>query len=635
MGGFRSADDKILRLRSDYNLDMAKAFTRSLVAIFLFAFSAATIAQTPQPTLEQAAARWKSAVGAHGVVAVLTTTSTQDGVSGTVTEAITAKGDYREETKREFDQGEVVLTSTLHARKDWQGYVRKLEGLELKRFLTAEYIDRALIFGPAADAELGGVTAGDKPDSYILNATPRGGSEVQWLIDAKSGLPLRSKNPGQDSTIIETFSDWKDFGGVKTAASATVTETNKPDYTWKRESVRFTRTYPFAAPTPGPSDTTLAANAPPIPFRMEADHIIFDIAINGHTMPMLLDTGDDIASMNSEYAQQLGLKPYGGTKTTGGGNTTDYLFATGATFTLPGAEVRDQHVAILDETGLEKALGIKLAGLLGFDFISRFVIEIDYQKHLMYLHHPKTWKYTGSGTIVPIIFDEGIPFTHAMISAGDKKNIPAYFVIDFGAQETMTLTAPFARKNDLYAAAALNKVNRSAGLEKEFFAQQNVRGKIDELDLDGLKIQNIPVNMSVNKTGAYASEEFSGTIGQGIYKRYHVFLDYQRARLILEPTPAASEAFKGRSTYGMSILASGPDYHTYTVTAVRDNSPAAQDGFAKGDVVISLDRRPSSQFTLSELRAALAEDGTSHQLTVQRQGAEKRFDIKVRVISLD
>src|SRR6185312_1164140 len=276
-----------------------------------------------------------------------------------------------------------------------------------------------------------------------------------------------------------------------------------------------------------------------------------------------------------------------------------------------------------------------LAGLLGFDFISRFVIEIDYQKHLMYFHDPKTWKYSGTGTIVPIIFDEGIPFTNATISAGDKKNLPAYFVIDFGAQETMTLTSPFARKNDLYNAAALNKVNRSAGLEKEFFAQQNVRGKIDELDLDGLKIQNIPVNMSVNKTGAYASEEFSGTIGQGIYKRYHVFLDYQRARLILEPTPAASEPFKGRSTYGLGILASGADWHTYTVSGVRAGSPAEQDGFAKGDVITQLDGKGSTDFTLGELRWALAEDGSSHQITVQRQGAEKKFEIKVRVVSLD
>lgn len=617
---------------------MTKVFVKAFFPLLLLCFFVSTSAQTAPPTAEQAAAKWKVALGAHHGVAVLTTTSDQDGVTGSVTQTITARGDYREDSKREFDQGEVVLSSAVQARRDWQGYVRKLEGLELKRFKTGAYIDRALIFGPDADATLGPVSAGDKPDTYILKATPNGGSEVQWTLDAKTGLPLRSMNPGQDSTVTETFSDWKDFGGIRTAASATVTETNKPDFTWKRESVKFEHSagaQAFAKPTSGPSDTTLAPHAPPIPFRMEADHIIFDIAINGHTMPMLLDTGDDIASMNSEYVAQLGLKPYAGTKTTGGGNTTDYLFATGATFTLPGAEVRNQHVAMLDESGLEKALGTKLAGLLGFDFISRFVIEIDYQKHLMYLHDPKTWKYTGSGTIVPIIFDEGIPFTHATISAGDKKDLPAYFVIDFGAQETMTLTSPFARKNDLYNAASLAKVNRSAGLEKEFFAQQNVRGKIDELDLDGLKIQNIPVNMSVNKTGAYASEEFSGTIGQGIYKRYHVFLDYQRARLILEPTPAAAEPFKGRSTYGLGILASGADWHTYTISSVRDNSPAAQDGFAKGDVITSLDGKSSANFTLGELRTALGDEGASHQITVQRQGAEKKFDIRVRVVSLD
>jgi hypothetical protein len=35
-------------------------------------------------------------------------------------------------------------------------------------------------------------------------------------------------------------------------------------------------------------------------------------------------------------------------------------------------------------------------------------------------------------------------------------------------------------------------------LEKQFFAQNNVRGHIEKLQLDGMTATNIPINMSVN-----------------------------------------------------------------------------------------------------------------------------------------
>src|SRR5207245_3127562 len=152
--------------------------------------------------------------------------------------------------------------------------------------------------------------------------------------------------------------------------------------------------------------------------------------------------------------------------------------------------------------------------------------------------------------------------------------------------QTMTLPSPFVKANDLASLAGTNaRVNRPAGLEKQFFAQNNVRGHIDRLALGRLAVESIPVNMSVNTQGAYASANFSGTVGEGIFHRYHVYLDYAHERVIFEPTPEAATPFPGRQTYGLSILSSGPDLRTYTVSAVRAGSPAETDGFKEGDTI--------------------------------------------------
>src|SRR5260370_36589009 len=81
--------------------------------------------------------------------------------------------------------------------------------------------------------------------------------------------------------------------------------------------------------------------------------------------------------------------------------------------------------------------------------------------------------------------------------------------------------------------------------------------------------------MSVNTSGASASANFSGPVGESIFSRYHVFLDYFRNRVIFEPTPEPDKPFPERKTYGLSLLASGDDLHTCTVSAVHPDSAAA------------------------------------------------------------
>ncbi|HXZ26924.1 MAG TPA: aspartyl protease family protein, partial [Terriglobales bacterium] len=366
-------------------------------------------------------------------------------------------------------------------------------------------------------------------------------------------------------------------------------------------------------------------------------HIIFQASLNGRPpIGWILDTGADQEVINTPRLADFGMKTYGKTATTGGGGSAEYDYATGATFTLPGVELRNQHVAVIDQTGLERALGMPLGGILGYDFISRFVIEIDYDKRLMTLHDPANWKYTGNGLVVPVTFDNGIPFAHGTISVPTKPEIPAYFVLDFGAAETMTLTSPFVKANDLARLAQTGAgVNRTPGLENQFFTQQNVRGRIQKLKLGPLEVDDIPINMSVNTKGAYASSSFSGTIGESTFRRYHVFLDYARNRVIFEPTAEAGKPFPERRTFGVVVLASGTDLHTYTVTGVRKDSPAEQAGFQKGDVITGFDGKPAGEFTLGQLRIWLAGEGERHQVEVARGSEKLTIPVEVKLVSLD
>jgi hypothetical protein len=615
----------------------------SLLILLLFA-APRSHAQHSTLNSAQVVDRWRAAVhsdkASHS--AVITTVSTEDGIPGTLQDWI-SNTDFRREVQRNVDESQLLLSKQRKERRDWNGWVRKVEGQELERFTTGVDEERVIAFGPPQEmgsAEVSELSEGSDHSTYLLRYKPEGGWTTTWYIDAKTFLPLKSVRPGDDSEITTTYSDWRSANGVMTPYHAIVTETEIPDYQWDRKTVQYKSTLSkdtFAPLVPGPSDATLAPNAPPIPFTMEANHIVFNVSVNGRPpIGFILDTGADQNVINSTRLEEFGLKTYAKTMTSGGGNSAEYTYAYGATFTLPGVELRNQHVSAIDQTGLERALGVKFGGLLGYDFISRFVIEIDYQNQMIALHDPKTWKYSGTGVMVPVIFDNGIPHAYGSIGVPTKPDIPAYFVVDFGASETATLTSPFVKSNDLARLAQTNAtVNRPAGLESQFFAQNNVRGNLQRLTIGHLTVNNVPVNMSVNTKGAYASTNFSGTVGETTYSRYHCYLDYSNYRIILEPTPEANKPFPERETYGLTLLASGADLHTYTVAAVRPGSPAEADGFQKGDVILSEDGKNASQFTLRELRDSLSHAGQHHAFEVQRSGERRTINVEVRLVSIE
>ena len=595
------------------------------------------------PTPADLAARWRRAAGDNapprGPVVHLAATSTEDGIPGTVEEWITPGGEYRRTTRRAFDDSEAVVTAGFAQRRDWNGFVRDVEGKELERLRTAIAESTAIAFGPpepSADA-----TSARSPgeDAFILRTTPPGGAPIEWVLDARTGLPIRSVRPGDDTVITTTYEDWTIFEGRRTPFHAGVAETDKPDYEWTRTEARFDAPPPpgsFARPVPGPPDARLSAPSVAVPFTFESSHIVLAVSVNGRPPTgFILDTGADQEVLNTARLAEFGVAPYAKSATTGGGNSAEYDYAKDVTFTLPGVELKSQHVAVLEQTGLERALGVPIGGILGYDFLSRFVVEIDYAKKILTLHDPAAWTYSGSGAVVPLVFDDGIPFVHGTISAGGKRDIPAYFVLDFGAAETMTLTAPFVRAHGLDALARNAAVNRPAGLEKEFFAQNNIRGRVDRLTLGSLIIEDIPINMSVNTTGAYASPNFSGTVGETIDRRYHVFLDYPRKRAIFEPTPEAARPFPERRTYGLTLLASGADLRSFTVSGVRAGSPAEQDGFRKGDRITAWDGEPASRFPLSELRERFAREGERHTVAVVRGDAHLELPATLRLVSIE
>jgi len=585
---------------------------------------------------------WRHAVGTSPGQGALHQrfTAKEEDVAATVNEWITPSGSLRRNTVRDFDSNELLVTPAIAQTRDWNGFVRYLDGTELARLRSEAFIAAAIAFGPPDAMDRATLTPTSKSHCVALIFTPSQGISIKWIIDQDTSLPIQTVIRGDEAEEVTAYSDWQRSGVVFTPQHIVIKEKDKPDSDYRTAAPP--QLQPAGASTFAPlrqntSDVIMAASSVKLPFTTEANHIILQAQVNGHPpIGFLVDTGDGAESINTPRAAAFGLSSYGSTAAYGGGNLAQFSYASGATFTFPGMELHNQHVDMLDQTGLEKALGVPLGGSLGYDFLSRFVVEIDYDAKIMTLHKPLTWRYTGHGTVVPITFDNGIPYFEAQISVPTQRAIPAHMCMDFGAADTMTFNSPFVRDHNLIQLAGTDtRVLKAAGLEKQFFAQSNMRGHIDVFRLGGLVAHSIPVSLSANTSGAYSDDIFAGTVGEGIYTRYHVFLDYPHHRAIFEPTAKTSAPFPERKTFGLSLIANGDDLHTFLVTGIRAGSPAEKDGFLKGDIISGLDDKPATTFTLAELRDTLLRTGETHNFIILRADKQTSITATIAVVSID
>jgi len=104
--------------------------------------------------------------------------------------------------------------------------------------------------------------------------------------------------------------------------------------------------------------------------------------------------------------------------------------------------------------------------------------------------------------------------------------------------------------------------------------------------------------------------------------------------MVLMPGPETTKPMQERTTFGLTLIATGEAFHTFTVTAVGATSPAARAGFEKGDVIAAVDGTPASNMNLAALKAFLAASGAQHTFTVRRGKDEVTLPVTIELVPL-
>jgi hypothetical protein len=597
--------------------------------------------QTAGTKVNTIVSEWLAAVGGSERIARVrsiyrTATSDEDGLEGTREEWITARLNRKEKIDHGHDQSVTVLNGSHAWLRDWNGKRQKLAAYDLEvQEDTAILHSFAALEGRAGAAEYAGDTLDGK--AVMLHFHPTLGLELTYYLDKGTHLPIKADWPSFDGPMTTTFSDWREVGGLKVPFAENQSDginTTKLQIKQVEFNGKHTR---FAPPAAGTDDTFFLTSGPvAVPFNFQSKHIIFETQLNAQPpIWFLMDTGSNYSIINEARMEQFRLRSYGGLKTEGGANTANGSYVEGVTYRVGQMEVRNQRAAVLSLAGLEKVFGMPLGGILGYDFISRFVIAIDYGKQTI-TFYPANYRYRGRGVAAPFFMQGQQPYMKESITVKGE-TMPALFILDVGAADTLTLTTPFVKEHNLVELAGENRRDSRtlAGSEKEFFGGTTLRGLVEQMVFGGFILNHIPVNLSLGTRGAYASPFFSGNIGETILSRFNrVWLDYPRNRLILEPGSDLGAPFPEHRSFGLTLLSDGPDLHIFRVTEVMQDSPAQKAGFEKGDVIAGVDSTAANQMTLGNLRELLSQNGMQHVFAVKRENEELKLPVTMQDVPI-
>ena len=581
--------------------------------------------------------RWAAAIGGIEKVRAIDTIhrvgdARDDGTAGVRDEWITRSFARRELVDHGRDQTLDVFDGKTAWRRDWNGFVERLDGVDVKR-----EVDWAILHG--FGALTGAAGAPELVSENTIRFHPKGGLPLTFVIDKQTGLPDRAEMPSFDGVMTIAFSDWREVDGVRIP----FTEVQQSGPTKNELHLRSVDLHPketvaFTKPEAGPNDTFFLAKQQfeRVPFNFDNNHIMILGTVNGvGPIWLLVDTGSPFTVLNTSRLAELHVKPYGGLQTIGGGESeTGGAWAENVTYRIGDVELRNQHAAVIELKGLETLYGMPVGAILGFDFLSRFVIEIDYAHKRLTLYPRGHATAAVHGAHVPLVMQGEQPYFDGSIRVGGE-TIPSWFILDVGAAETITFTTPFIAAHQLLDRAGdkAREVHHVAAPDVAAFAPTNVRGVIDAVTIGNVTLPHVFVNLSVAKRGAYTSPAFDGNIGETILSRFpRVILDYGRSEMILEPGPETTKRTHERRTFGLTLIATGNDFTTFNVTAVGPDSPAAKGGFQKGDVITAIDNEPASRFNLAGVKSVLTAEGTRHVFTVKR-GAEN-VDLPVTVAQI-
>lgn len=358
-----------------------------------------------------------------------------------------------------------------------------------------------------------------------------------------------------------------------------------------------------------------------VPIELTTNLVFVPVSVDGsEPMWFLLDSGAARCVLHDRTVDRLAIETSGSFPASGAGaQSIDARFIPELSLAVGDAGVRSTSGIAIDLSGIERRIGRDVDGILGYDLFDQYVVEVDYGNDRLALYDAESFEHEGEGFSVPIELAGNHIVMPARLTLGGRETMDVELLVDTGAGLDVMLTTPFVRKTDGLETLEWSIVNDlGQGIAGK---TTSVIGPLESIEIGGVRLDAPLANFSQDESGAAAWTFIDGILGSGVLQRFTVTFDYGREVMHFEPNDRIDEPFE-RDLFGAIWVGGGEGaWDEITVEGVFPGSLAAQAGVRAGDRLVSFNRLPAAEWTVSELYDSGMELGAEVTLVIERDGA--------------
>jgi hypothetical protein len=410
-----------------------------------------------------------------------------------------------------------------------------------------------------------------------------------------------------------------------------------------------------------------------IPFKFINNLIFIPIKVNGVELNFLLDTGveetilfslEDKKEIAFSNVEKITLRGLGSEDAIEGLKSTNNILEIGAL----KSKNHLLYIVLDQEFNLSSHVGIPVNGIIGYQFFENNLIEINYEKKRVIVHKDikkNRNKIEKKFQKVAITIERLKPYIINMVAI-DSVEFPVKLLIDIGNSDALWL---FENRSQLVKIPAKNFEDYlGQGFSGDI---EGRRAKISKFQMSKFEFHNptvaFPDSSSIRNVKMVPGR--MGSVGGEILRRFLVVFDYTNSFFYLKKNKEFNSPFNynksgveiqhhslqwvsetvSLNTVPTAVLddpfALKTDKNTsdfkykfilkpiYEITNVRKNSPAANSGLQKGDVIISINKNPGYKYSLQEINSLFkSEDENWITLEIQRNGQIHKFRFQLQNI---
>lgn len=339
------------------------------------------------------------------------------------------------------------------------------------------------------------------------------------------------------------------------------------------------------------------------------------------TLNFILDTGSGGISLDSMTTQRLKMTTELSDRTIRGiAGIRQVRFAYNQQLRLPQLTVDSLNFHINDYEVLTSSYGEKIDGIMGYAFLSRYIVKIDYDSLKIFVYSRGTFKYPRGGFLLrPLLVNLPVMTT----SIRDDAEILSRFYFDTGAGMCLLLSSDFVKDSAFINPKRKWFATQAEGLGGKAAMRQGV---IKQIKIGPYKFRNVPTYIFEDEYNVTSYPYLGGLIGNDLLRRFNLIINYDRRDLYLVPNSHIGEPFDYSYTgLGMYVIDG-----EIRIIDVMPGSPAEIAGFKPGDVVLAIENNFSSN--IQAYKALLQTPGGKLKVLVLRDEGPTLLTLRVKSI---